>query len=95
MTAFSCLFLLVISTITTVSTVISLASKHFYSFAHCPYHTRSTSIVAYQNNTCCPHHFKPKQKVFIAYLTFCFSVAVSPSLLPWDLQEPLSAPPPI
>ena len=55
MIAFTCLFLLVISTISTVS---SLASKHFYSFAHCPYHTMSASIVAYHSNTHHQHHFR-------------------------------------
>ena len=47
--------LLVVSTISMVSTVSSQASKHLYSFAHYPHHTRSASIVAYHSNTHCPH----------------------------------------
>ena len=53
------LFLLVIITISTismVSAVSTLVSKHFfYSFAHYPHHTKSACIVAYLNNTHCPH----------------------------------------
>ena len=40
-----------------VSTVSSLTSKHFHSFAHCPYLTRYVSIVAYHNNAHHLHHF--------------------------------------
>ena len=47
---------LVVSMISKVST---LASKHLCTFAHCPYHARSVSTVAYHHNTHCPHHFRP------------------------------------
>ena len=59
MIAFSCLFLLVISTVSTISTVSILARKHFYCFAHCLYHTRMTSIITCDHNTHHPHLFRP------------------------------------
>ena len=90
MIAFSCLFLLVISTINTVTTISSLASKHFYSFAHSPYCTRSMSIVAYHNNTHCPHHLHHKSLYCLPY--FYAWVVVSPPLLPSGVQVPLTVP---
>ena len=80
---FSCLFLLVISTISTVSTVSSLASKHFYSFAHCPYHTRSASIVAYHNNTHCPQHFRPTWSMDTNPIFRVWAMTSSPPLNQW------------
>ena len=63
--------LLVISTIRMVSTVSSLASKHFCSFAHCPYHTRSLIVVAYHSNTHCPHHINLQEFVWLTlFLSF-------------------------
>ena len=59
MIAFSCLFLLVISTVSMVSTVSTLASKHFYSFAHCPYHTRTASIITFYHKTHHPRNLRP------------------------------------
>ena len=55
-------FLLVISTVSAVSMVSTLVSQHFCSFAHCPYHARSMSIIAYYNNTR-PHHLRLQKYV--------------------------------
>ena len=82
---FSYLVSLVISTISMVKTVSSQASKHFFSFAHCPHHTRSVSIVAYQSNIHCPHLSKPK--VCVTYST-SFWMVVMPRSLHMDPLAP-------
>ena len=82
---FFCVVLLVISTMSMVSTVSSQTSKHFYSFPHCPHHTRLARIVAYHSNTHCPYLSKPK--VCVTYFTFSLMV-VMPLLPPSDPLGP-------
>ena len=55
-----------------VSIVSIMASKHLCSFlAHCPYHARSVSTVAYHHNTHCPHHFRAQECVLLtSFLVF-------------------------
>ena len=79
-----CLILLVISTISTVSTVSSLANKHFYSYAHCPYHTKSGSIVVYHRNTHHPHHLRPTWSIDTNPF---YGIGVTTSSLPLDQWE--------
>ena len=63
--------LLVISTISMISEVSTLASKHLSSLGHCPYCTRPTSIIGYHSNTCHPHH--SNQKYILLTLLLLFS----------------------
>ena len=75
--AFSYLFLLVISMVSILSTY---ASKHFYSFAHCPYQSRKAHIIACYHNTHHPHHFRPTW--YKDTNPICYKVAML-SPLPW------------
>ena len=92
-TTFAFLFvLLMISMISVISTVSSLASKHFCSFAHCPYHTMMANAVHCYPNTCHPHHFKLQKYVFLT-LFFCAWMVVSPPPPPLGHLAPWNAPP--
>ena len=53
-----------------ISTVSSLASKHFCSFAQCPYHTRMVNVVTCYHNTHHPHHFKLQEHVLFTLFLF-------------------------
>ena len=65
-----------------VSTVSSQASKHFYSFAHYPHHTRSASIITYHSNTHCPHHL---QQTWSTDINLIGSRVATRLPLPWGL----------
>ena len=52
--------LLVVSTVSTFSTVSSLASKNFHSlWLPALHHSRSASIITYHGNTHCSHYLQP------------------------------------